>query len=333
MVRALQGFGAGVGEGRHGTERHTRSGQGGRDGGVGLAEKYQVGGFPTIYFFRKGKHEEYNGGRTEAEIVQWVEENTGPTLHSFEKEEELETFLANRSHAVTAFIGTGGGDELKNLMNEISEEEHRTLGAVFLHMPGAGSPSVRLLRGFKEEKKFDGDHTSKDALTTWFKNENIAMVGQIDESNYEAYLATGQEGMVWLCFTPSELKQEVEKHMTAMQAASAKLVSAHKLRLVWLDTEEYEEHAKEELGCSQYPTLVVHLGDLSSEEVAEQVKKYKKVLGKEITADEITNFVDSCKKGEVEPIDELDEVDDEDEDEEEGGEKEDEDEKEEPSEL
>eukprot|EP00493_Phyllostaurus_siculus_P027015 UN27361 len=37
-----------------------------------LAEKYEVQGFPTIKFFKKGKAIEFAGGRTSEEIVGWL---------------------------------------------------------------------------------------------------------------------------------------------------------------------------------------------------------------------------------------------------------------------
>ena len=37
-----------------------------------LAEKYNVKGFPTLYFFVDGVPKEYDGGREQDEIVEWV---------------------------------------------------------------------------------------------------------------------------------------------------------------------------------------------------------------------------------------------------------------------
>jgi len=43
-----------------------------------LAEKHGIKGFPTLFFFRNGVKSEYNGGRVENEIVNWILKKVGP---------------------------------------------------------------------------------------------------------------------------------------------------------------------------------------------------------------------------------------------------------------
>ena len=49
-------------------------------------------GFPTIYMFRGGKDSEYNGGRTEPEIISWVDKKSGPAFHLLTTEAEFSAF-------------------------------------------------------------------------------------------------------------------------------------------------------------------------------------------------------------------------------------------------
>merc|ERR1712196_445385 len=100
-------------------------------------------------------------------------------------------------------------------------------------------------------------------MGSWVKKEALALVGQVDEGNYELYLETATKGLVWMCLDPRQVREEAQRHEKVL-AEVAKSIDP--IRLVWLDTDEYEEHAKEELGCDKYPSMIYHSGDLSSEE-------------------------------------------------------------------
>lgn len=42
-----------------------------------LGERFEVKGYPTLIFFVNGEAVEYNGGRTDKEIVSWIQKRTG----------------------------------------------------------------------------------------------------------------------------------------------------------------------------------------------------------------------------------------------------------------
>merc|ERR1712139_456047 len=80
------------------------------------------------------------------------------------------------------------------------------------------------------------------------------------------------------------------------------------------DTKEYEEHVKEELGCADFPTLVVQLGNLTA---GHDAKRYRKILlEEEIIGKALTSWIQSVLDGKVEEDDGLDELDEDDIDEE-----------------
>jgi len=69
-----------------------------------LSERFEIEGFPTLKYFRSGEPIEYEGGRTEEEIVAWVERKAGPAAASLTSMEEAVAFLSGKEAAVIGFF-------------------------------------------------------------------------------------------------------------------------------------------------------------------------------------------------------------------------------------
>ena len=54
-----------------------------------VGSRFGIQGFPTLKFFRNGKPQDYSGGRTSAEIVNWIKKKSGPAAITLESEEDL----------------------------------------------------------------------------------------------------------------------------------------------------------------------------------------------------------------------------------------------------
>lgn len=80
------------------------------------AEKHQIKGFPTIKYFVGGKASEYNGGRTESDIVKWVNKKSGPSYTTLETEDDLLKFEEKNSVVVIGVVSSLTSDAAKGLM-------------------------------------------------------------------------------------------------------------------------------------------------------------------------------------------------------------------------
>merc|ERR1711878_215323 len=65
-----------------------------------LAEKFEVRGYPTLKFFKKGKPVEYGGGRTAETIISWVEKKTGPPAKALAGADDAKAFVDGKTVAV-----------------------------------------------------------------------------------------------------------------------------------------------------------------------------------------------------------------------------------------
>jgi len=138
-----------------------------------LAEKFGVQGFPTLKFFKKGVAAEYGGGRTEAEIISWINKKTGPPAKELATAEEVKAFTDGRDVAVVGFF---------------TDKESAVDDVEF----GIAAPSASGDLAVTEEKivlvkKFDDlrvDYSGKvdsDEITKFVKAESIALVTEFTD--------------------------------------------------------------------------------------------------------------------------------------------------------
>jgi len=65
-----------------------------------IGRQFGVKGFPTLKFFKNSKVSDYDGGRTEKEIVRWLQKKTGPSTTTITTIDELD--LLHEKHEVFA---------------------------------------------------------------------------------------------------------------------------------------------------------------------------------------------------------------------------------------
>jgi protein disulfide-isomerase A1 len=83
-------------------------------------EKFNISGFPTLKFFTNGVASDYEGGRTHAEIVQWLRKKTGPSTKEFTTMESVEAFKAS-ADAVVMLFGETGLDNYKSFTSTFDD--------------------------------------------------------------------------------------------------------------------------------------------------------------------------------------------------------------------
>ncbi|CAI9761515.1 unnamed protein product [Fraxinus pennsylvanica] len=80
-----------------------------------LAEKYEVQGFPTVYFFVDGEHKPYSGQRTKDAIVTWIKKKIGPGITNITTTEDAERILTSENKVVLGFLDSLAGHESEEL--------------------------------------------------------------------------------------------------------------------------------------------------------------------------------------------------------------------------
>jgi len=274
-----------------------------------LAEKYHVEGYPTMIFFRDGRPEQYTGGRESSTIVAWVDEASGPTLKTLESEAQLDDIVQKRGSAI--YFVARGPAELADLLSAIAEE-NRLYGTFYYLLDRSGSSTIHVHRGIDDTVPFTlTEPLDRSEISRFIQDELLPPFGEINEDNFEGYLARESEGMLWACFHPDSFREDAKKHAASFKEAAAEYRQFH---FVYADTKEYQEHVKEELGCVDYPTIVLQHGDLDTEV---EPRRYKLRMEEEnISPEGIKSWLKAVLDGQVEEDDGLDELDVEDEEDE-----------------
>ncbi|CAD7957091.1 unnamed protein product [Amoebophrya sp. A120] len=271
-----------------------------------LATTYKVEGYPTLYWFVKGQKKEYSGPRSADGIVEWVKGNMGPVVKTL-TEAEIGEALKERKWSQGLVVAKGD----KSLLESITEVATNTTMTHFVYSEAA-STSVDLYRGTAESIKYSGAFETA-ALDAWVKSERIPLFGQINEDNFELYVERASKGLFWVCLDPVTIEQQLTSVSPALVEAYKKQAAAGKdvFPFVWLDVAEFEAHAREELGCANYPTIVLQRGDLMGESEA-KVEKFVRSFSDEpakLTAEAVETFLGDIASGKLEPMPELDELD------------------------
>lgn len=271
---------------------------------VALAEQYRVEGYPTLYFFKDGHPEEYNGNRQNDSIVQWLQEHMGPALNVAASEADLEKFLKQRT--CTAYFVARGDPTMQDLFNRVAEQ-NRGLG-VFIFMANISQASVHVHRGIDEvvEMALEEDALADRAQVVQFIREQmLPLFGEINQDNYEAYMTHATQGMLWICFNPETFRLDALAFMAVFREVA---MAFEQFPVVYVDTKAYEEHVREELGCTAFPAAVLQLGNFSADE---EPRRYRTALQAEnITAQALRVWLVEAMAGRLEEDDGLDAVED-----------------------
>jgi len=272
---------------------------------VELSEIYRIDGYPTLHFFKRGHGDEYGGGRQNESLVAWVEEAIGPALTVPASENSLQVALKKR-RASTYFVARGSA-QLRELIGGLAES-HRSLGAFYFSEATEGTANVlQAHRGFGEIAELTGEDVADGAKVEQFlKDEALPAFGEVDDENYAGYLQRATEGMLWVCFHPDSFIDDTTRYLSVFKKVATEF---RQFPTACLDTRVYQEHVKEELGVTDFPAVVLQVGNLASED-SETPKRYRLQLAPEgITTEAVSTWISEVLAGKVEEDEELEELD------------------------
>lgn len=85
-----------------------------------LAQRFDVKGYPTMKFFKKGKWIDYKSGHKSADLMKWIKAKIGPSVKSIEHAADLEAFTKSDDIVVVGFI-KANDEAMSKILEEVAE--------------------------------------------------------------------------------------------------------------------------------------------------------------------------------------------------------------------
>jgi len=221
-----------------------------------LCQKFEVTGYPTLKFFRKGVPAEYGGGRTAADIASWVNRKLSGVVTFLSTKDEVEKWTTE--HDGTAVLGVFDGKD-KNyeaFAGVADAREDLLFGAVtdkaLAATLGLKTPTVKFFREASVGEDLEFDSADYSDLTGWLTRRSMAPVGEIGPESFRKYTTLGYP-LVIAFIDPKDKDTTVE----ILKPVAAE--NDGKVSFGWADGVRWKEVATRWYGQFETLPVVVHL--------------------------------------------------------------------------
>jgi protein disulfide-isomerase A1 len=257
----------------------------------GIGTRYGIEGFPTLKLFTKGTPVDYNGGRTEPEIVSWMIKKTGPASRHLSTVEELESFSSSSEVAVVLF---SSAEEVLATYESVARANDDIL---FAHCGSAEcqekyqvQPGTVVLFKKFDEGRNDIATFDEESLKSFIKANSSPLVMSFDEKCAQLDFGKSVAGL----FLYRDKNSEQAAALEAVVKAVATQLKG-KIQVVITDISEgLETRLAEYIGitASDLPSVRIH-------DTRSDLKKY--TMEGEITEASVLAFVDDWVNGKLRP--------------------------------
>jgi len=146
-----------------------------------LAGKFDVGGYPTIKFFKNNAPNaiEYGGGRTKDDIINWLDKKSGPPAHAINGADRAKSFTEEHDVVVVAY--QEDATVFVAVADSIDDYQFGLLDADAAADLKVEKGQIALFKKFDDGRvDFDGDLTIEN-LSKFIKSEALPLVNEFNE--------------------------------------------------------------------------------------------------------------------------------------------------------
>lgn len=261
-----------------------------------LAKQYDVKGYPTLKFFSEGATLEYNGGRTQDDIVSWLKKKTGPAAEEVKSVSDLNKFKESGEVVVIGAFKDTDGDAAAAFLQVAKSLDGVQFGItsngdVIKELEVKGD-AVVLFKKFDEGRNDLTSSLDESNIREFIQGNQLPII--VDFNAETAQKIFGGDIKVHVLLFNSKKSSDNEKLREEFKGAAKKYRG--KTLFVFVDSDEQEnERVLEFFGLKSSEVPTVRLITLKDE-----MSKFKPESS-EITSTVLTSFVQSFFDGKLKP--------------------------------
>lgn len=263
-----------------------------------IGKQFGVKGFPTLKFFKNGKASDYNGGRTEKEILRWLEKKSGPATTTISSSDELEKFqLSHEVFALGVFDSSDSLSAKAYLAAADSDEAHTyaiTTNPDVKSKLAVSSDTVVVLKAF-DDKRVDlpvPGGLSSEAINDFVGKVSSPWIQEFSQETSKNIFGSPIKQHV-LFFT-----DKAASHHTEVIAVYREVAKSFQGEFLFVNVPSSEDKVLEFFGISSTDVPAMVLANLGSES---GIMKYPYPKTDLHSTDAITAFVNEYKTGKLQP--------------------------------
>ncbi|KAK4483162.1 hypothetical protein RD792_010342 [Penstemon davidsonii] len=263
-----------------------------------LAEKYEVQGFPTVYFFVDGEHKPYSGQRTKDAIVTWIKKKIGPGISNITTTKEAEQILISESKVVLGFLDSLVGPDSEEFAAASKLEDDVTfyqtanpdVAKMFNLESDVKRPALVLLKKEAEQVNiFDGQF-KKTSIAEFVSANKLPLVTTFTRESASLIFESSIKKQLLLFATSNHSEKVIPTFQEVAKVFKGKLIFVY----VEVDNEEVGKPVADYFGVTgDAPKVLGYAGN-------DDTKKY--ILDGEVTFEKIKEFGEAFLEDKIKPF-------------------------------
>ncbi|KAH3795949.1 probable protein disulfide-isomerase A4 [Dreissena polymorpha] len=271
-----------------------------------LAQRFDVSGYPTLKMFRRGKPQEYKGGRDQFGIVDYMHKQSGEAAKLLSTLEAVKKLQDTEQPTVVGFFDNLEDAKLRLYMDVANEKrDDLTFGYTLLSeardLYRVNPGSVVMFTPEKFHTKFEPKYhvlktadSDQAAMLKFITEHQTPLVGQYSTQTDKFY---AEFSKTFLCIAFFTVDWSFD-HRDATQLWRHKVAAVAKdnrdVKFAIANEEDYMTGLMKEMGLADS-------GEEFNIGCFKDFRKYRMEPMDEFDADEINNFLKKLRKGKLEP--------------------------------